>query len=177
MADFDQERHDRFAELFVRHQARVHRFIVMMVPNCADADELFQQTNLTLWKLWDRYDPLRDFTAWACGVARNHVRNFLRSRRRAPLTLGEELLDELAETRLADDAWLEERQKALSHCLDALPAAQKNLVQRCYADREAMKTVAAEDGRTPDALYKAMQRIRAGLFDCINRRTAAGTEP
>ena len=42
-------------------------------------------------------------------------------------------------------------------------------------NRESMKQVAASRGQTPDAIYKAVQRIRDLLFDCVNQSLAAGT--
>ena len=61
---------DLFAELFVTHQSRVYGFIATMLPNRSEAEEVFQQTSLILWKKWHEYDPQRNFLNWACGVAR-----------------------------------------------------------------------------------------------------------
>ena len=40
-----------------------------------------------------------------------------------------------------------------------------------------MKAVAESRGQTPDALYKAMQRIRQLLYDCVNRSLSLSAEP
>jgi len=170
----DRARHDQFAELFVRNQSRLYGYILTMVPNLADADELFQQTSLTLWQIWDRYEPGRPFLPWAYGIARNHVRNFLRGRQHRPAMLSEAVLDELAERRLADDALLEQQQNALKLCLEKLLPRQRKLVEQCYAQRGSLRAVAETQGRSVDGLYKAIQRIRAILYDCISRTLAAG---
>jgi RNA polymerase sigma-70 factor (ECF subfamily) len=40
------EQHDQFVERFIRCQARIYAFVVTLLPNRADADEVFQQTSL-----------------------------------------------------------------------------------------------------------------------------------
>ena len=83
------------------NQADIYRYILSVVGHRADTDELFQQTTLTLWKIWDRYDASRDFLPWAFAIAHNEIRNFLRRQRR-PRLLSDELIAELTERRLED---------------------------------------------------------------------------
>lgn len=166
---------DVFVEFFLRYQSRIYRYIVSLVPNRADADELFQQTSLTLWKIWDRYDPERDFVSWACGIAHNHVRNFLRKRKVQPLVLSDDLVETLGQLRLVQSADLEERQQALTDCLERLPSHQQQLLAQCYGSEQTIKDVAADTQRTPGSLYKALERIRLALYDCIAKSLSAGS--
>lgn len=167
---FDRKRHDEFAQLFVLHQARVYRYIVSLVPNRADADELFQETNLTLWKKWDQYDRGQEFFPWACGIAVNHVRNFWRKRRDVPMVFDEDLLHKLTRMRLQDDDVLQQRQLALTTCLEELRPRQRETVQRYYSEPGTVKAIAESDGRSPAAVYKMLERIRSVLHECIDRK-------
>jgi len=172
----DRRKHDQFVELYVRNQNRVYRYVVTLVPNRADAEELFQQTNLTLWKLWDRYDPGRDFVRWACGIAHNHIRNFFRKRENKQVLLSEEIIGQLAQQRLEMEDLLEQRRVALTGCLEKLPERQRSLVERCYGGGQTIKAVAESDGRTPNVVYKLLRRIRALLYDCITEALTSGAE-
>ena len=80
-----------FAELLTHHQGQLLGYIYSLVRNLDDADDLFQQTSLVLWDKFDQYDPSRTFAAWACGVARYEVLNFLRARSRDRLYFSDEL--------------------------------------------------------------------------------------
>ena len=53
----DSVRHDRFARAFLQCQERVYGYIVTMLPNRHDAEDVFQQTSLILWQKWDQFDP------------------------------------------------------------------------------------------------------------------------
>ena len=144
----NQDLHALFAERFVRNENRVYRFIFSLVPRRSEAEELYQETSLTLWKTWERYQPDVDFVAWACGIAHNLVRNHLRKRKNQPrLLVDEQVLDQLAERRLQEDSALEER---------------------------SMKQIAEGASQSPNAVYKHLRRIRALLYECAERKPAPG---
>src|SRR5947209_2150051 len=166
--------HERFAEQFVRSQDRIYAYVVLMLPNRTDAEEVFQQTSLVLWKKWQQFDPARDFVAWACGIAHHEVRNFLRKHRdRGRVYLSEDVLAEVAEARLGLHDVLEARRRALRSCLDQLGQGHRELLERCYAGKEAIKTIAEGLGQPPNVLYMTLKRLRRALFDCVNRTLAA----
>ena len=48
----DKTRHEDFAKVFIRYQDQVHGYIVTMLPNWHDAEDVFQQTSLGLWQTW-----------------------------------------------------------------------------------------------------------------------------
>lgn len=168
--------HSAFAECFIRDQHRVYRYILTLVPVRSDAEELFQQTSLTLWKQWDQYDASRPFVPWACGIAHNHIRNFLRTHKEdRRVYLSEDLMQQVAAARLACEDTLDQRRAALDDCLDKLDASQRRLLQRCYESDQPLGDIAAQRGQTPNALYKTLRRLRRALHDCINRALALET--
>ena len=77
--DAEQDRKLEFAEHLRQHHAPLFGYIHSLLRNLSDADDLFQQTALILWKKFDEYDRARSFLSWACGVARFEIANFLRA--------------------------------------------------------------------------------------------------
>jgi RNA polymerase sigma-70 factor (ECF subfamily) len=62
------------------------------------------------------------------------------------------------------------RRDALRRCLTKLSTADRSLVQECYQDHKVnFKATAQRLGRPENTVYKAMNRIRRVLFECINR--------
>jgi RNA polymerase sigma-70 factor (ECF subfamily) len=164
------QHHDQFVERFVRSQDRIYAYVAMLLPNRADAEEVFQQTSLILWKKWLQFDPNRDFVRWACGMAHNEVRNFLRKHHNpGRVYLSEQVLAEVAQVRLDFQDVLEARRYALRGCLDRLEQDKRELLERCYAGKDSIKTVAEELGQRPNMLYMTLKRLRRALFECINR--------
>jgi RNA polymerase sigma-70 factor (ECF subfamily) len=158
-----------FARHFVQGQDQVYGFIVVLLANRDAADEVFQQTCLILWEKWDQYDTTRPFLPWACGIARNVARNYVRKERRQAIALSEELIEKLAEDQLAASSQTERRLDALSGCLDQLDLEQRRLLEECYQSSTKIKDVAARLGQSTAAVYKRLDRLRAGLLKCIQQ--------
>jgi RNA polymerase sigma-70 factor, ECF subfamily len=165
----DPVRHQQFAEQFVLHQDRVYGYIVTMLPNRHDAEDVFQQTSLILWQKWDQFDPGRDFVAWACGVAHNEVRNFLRRHGRQRVLFSDKLMSNLADLRLQSQPILQPRRDALVECMKKLDYLCREMLERCYAAGASMGAIAKQFRMTPNALYLRLRRIRRDLMECIHR--------
>ncbi|MEN6449240.1 MAG: sigma-70 family RNA polymerase sigma factor [Thermoguttaceae bacterium] len=160
-------RHEQFAKAFIEHQSRIYGYIVTMLPNRHDADDVFQQTSLILWQKWDQFTPDGEFIRWACGIAHNEVRNFLRRHRGDRVTLSETLLGNLAEVRLETQPLLEARRTMLAECMKKLPFIARELLDRCYAGRQSIKAIAQQFRTTPNALYLRLRRVRRDLMECM----------
>jgi len=126
-----------------------------------------QQTSLILWQKWEQYDPRQDFLAWACGVARNEVRNFLRRHGRDRMVFSDKLMDQLADMRIEVQPMLEVRRGLLVQCMKKLDFMARELVERCYQGGESMKSLARQFRTTPNALSLRLRRIRRDLLECI----------
>ncbi|WP_013630079.1 sigma-70 family RNA polymerase sigma factor [Rubinisphaera brasiliensis] len=168
----DQQKHKQFAELLVRNQHRVFGYLVSLVIDRAEAEELFQQTCLTLWENWDRYDPALDFFPWACGIAHNHVRNFRRKKQRFPTRLDPDVIELLAEPSQRLHGRAEDRLVALRECLKQLPSRSRQTVESYYRGKTVVQ-ISAESNTTPNAIYKLLDRVRMLLHECVSGKLKA----
>ena len=161
---------EQFLTLFVTNQNRIYRFVLSLIPRREDAEDLFQQTCLTLWRNRAKYNPaVGNFTSWACAIAHNHVRNFRRQEAARPNLLSDDVVESLAATRATHQSLLNDWHRALDDCLEKLTPHQRSLVERCYGGSESIKDAAEADGRTPNAVYKVLRHIRGVLHDCVQR--------
>ena len=166
---------DRFITLLLANQSRVYRFLFTLVPRREDVEDLFQQTCLTLWQERAKFDPEKgEFASWACAIAQNHVRNFRRREAARQALLSEEVAELLVTTREAGGRFSEECHLALQHCLNRLPPRHMALLEKSYREG-ALKNTAAAAGRSADALYKSLRRIRAILHDCMLKVLTEGS--
>jgi RNA polymerase sigma-70 factor, ECF subfamily len=173
--DGDQSRDADFAGRLRSHQVQIFSFIYSLVRNFEDADDLFQQTSLAMWNKYDQYDPSRSFAAWACGVARFEVSNFIRARGRQRLYFSDDLSLLLADAQesLEQDR-VEERREALAECMKKLRKSDQQLVESCYGEESRVPEVAREWGRSSQSIHNSLRRIRRSLFECVRRSLAPG---
>jgi RNA polymerase sigma-70 factor (ECF subfamily) len=162
------ERRTDFAERLRRHQAQLFGYIYSLVRDLDDADDLFQQTSLVLWDKFDRFDPSRSFLAWACGVARFEVSNFLRSRGRRRLCFCDDLQLLLIEAHEdLEREPLEGHRDALAGCMKKLRQVDQDLLEACYGRSARIPEVARHWGRSAQSIHNSLRRIRRALFACV----------
>src|SRR5436190_16271092 len=119
----------RFLSLFLRSEREIFRYVAVLVPNVADAEDIVQQTALALWEKFDAYDPNQPFTPWACRFALNKARQWIERRQRWQSLLEGGLAEELAQRREELRPELEVRLKHLESSLNKLPEEQRSLVE------------------------------------------------
>jgi RNA polymerase sigma-70 factor (ECF subfamily) len=165
-----------FVRLLTLNERRVYAFILSLVPNWADADEILQETNVRLWNEFDRYVPGSDFGAWACAVAKFQVLTHRKRKSRERVRFTDAFLDVVAREFEADDE-AAARHHALAHCVAQLTPEHRDLLRAYYAPGALGAEVAARLNRSVEALYKALSRIRRLLHDCVGRRLKAQVSP
>ena len=163
------DRYEQFTRLLLEHEPEILRAVLVFVPERADARDIVQDTAVALWQQFDQYDDSRPFANWAIGFARIQVRRFLRSgARRSVLAERAAMLIEQAQDERA--GMKERRDAALRKCLEALPEQSRGILTGYYFDERTVESLAQRHGRSVDAIYKTLQRLRAALLDCINSK-------
>jgi RNA polymerase sigma-70 factor (ECF subfamily) len=164
----------RFLSLFLRSEREIFRYVAVLVPNVTDAEDIVQQTAIALWEKFEMYDPAQPFTPWACRFALNKARQWIERRHRWQVLLESGLAEELVHRREALRPEIEVRLRHLESCLGKLPKDQRELVEGYYYHRTGIEVLSGNSGRTVQATYKALQRIRRALLICVDR--ACSTE-
>ncbi len=173
--DEAESRQAEFLTLYTGAYRSIYGLLLALVAEPSVADDLMQQTSLLLWTKFpffqaDGDDPPVAFGKWARTIARNVVRNHRRFAQSRQVVFDDDLLAKIAWTRAAADEYLELRRSALKNCLKQLSAADACLLQACYGGGSDPAHLAAESGRSRDAVYKALQRIRVRLYRCVSQR-------
>lgn len=164
------DRNARFVRLLTRNERRVYAYILSLVPNWNDADEIQQETSLRLWEQFDRYEPGTDFGAWACTIARYQVLTHRKKQSRAKLVFSDEFLAAVESEQLKQGDLMDARRVALERCLELISERNRQLLRLCYEPNTTIAAVAQQIGRTAAATYKTLQRVRAALHTCIDQR-------
>ena len=159
---------DHLLRLWVRNQADVYRYIFALLPHAADAQDVLQATCVALWHKANELDLDRPFLPLAFRFALLEVRKHREKNRRWAHFLDDAALEALARGREEAHELLELRRQALDGCLRKLGPAEGELIERHYWRRMTVPEIAEATGQNIHTLYKALQRIRRQLLDCIN---------
>lgn len=165
---------DEFVRLLIANQPRIYGYIVSLLPNWADADEVFQETGIVLWSKRDDFQSGTNFLAWACQIALHKVFNLRKRQARSRLVFDDDFLNAVSDQRIAEGDRSETRSVALKSCIEKLKPRDRELLERWYQKRGTTKTMAEQLGRPIDTIYKAMKRIRRALFHCVSENLGEG---
>ena len=77
-------------------QKSLYGFILSMVPNRSEAEDILQETNLILCQKANEYDPGGHFQGWAFKIARFQVLKHMTNVKRSKLQFSTEFIEEVA---------------------------------------------------------------------------------
>ena len=175
----DDDRHAHFIRLLNAAHRRLLAYLVSLLGNRHNAEDVLQKTSITMWKRFESFDASSvkvddDFLSWACTVAFYEAKNFQRTAARSRLYFSDELLASIADERVGDLANVSARAEALEHCLRKLDEPSQRLVEAAYFEEGSILTLAAHLGRAPQTLYNRINIIRRKLAECVTARLAEG---
>jgi RNA polymerase sigma-70 factor (ECF subfamily) len=93
VGDQELSRGKEFLGRFLKAERRIFAYVYTLVPNRADAEDVFQEVSKVLWEKYDEWNPPDDFAAWACRVAYFKVNDYRRSRRRQRVIFSDDVLE------------------------------------------------------------------------------------
>src|SRR5579883_1429068 len=96
-----------FLRLFLQNERRLYAYILTLLANRADADDIFQEASLVMWDKFDERHPPDDFTAWGCRIAYFKVLDFCKRSQRRRVQFSQEMLERVAETAVAQRGTLQ----------------------------------------------------------------------
>jgi len=155
--------------LFVQHQQVVLYYVLTIVPDLADAQDIVQETFLTITRKAETYTLGTNFPAWACTTARYQALQFQRTRARAAARLDDDVLEMLYSEDASPPDNLEPRTEALKNCLDRLTPKALELIRLRYHLGQLPEDIATTVGWTPNSVRVALTRARQILRVCVER--------
>lgn len=155
--------------LFLQHQRDVFAYILTLVPDRNDAEDVFQQTCLALLEKQSEFDLSKEFFPWACGFALNEVRRFRRGHWRERMQLSDAAIESLAGVQFKSAQKIGAQLDLLMECLAELPAEKHELLMQSYSYHGRLAELAKWLRIEIDTLYKRLERIRTTLLKCIEK--------
>ena len=160
-------RRDResFRALFLYFAPRVKAYLMRRGMPASQADELAQETLLTVWRKAERFDPARaGASTWIFTIARNLRIDQLRRGTSLPDDYypGEEPV-----ASPGDEYFAHQRDRKVSDALKSLPQDQAEVVRLSFFEEIPHPAIAAQLGiplgTVKSRLRLAMSRLRKGL--------------
>jgi RNA polymerase sigma-70 factor (ECF subfamily) len=164
-------------ELFTRHQVRVYRFVIPIVKDRCQAEDVVNAVFLDVWRQAGRFAARSTVSTWILAIARHKAISAIR--RRADTMIDYEAAEYVADP--ADDPEVVLHKKVagalLRRCLEALSADHRTIIDLVYYHNKSVSEVAEIVGIPANTvktrMFYARRRLAALLAAIGVDRVAA----
>ncbi len=164
------DRQAETAALVKAHQAGVWRYLRYLGADPSEADDLTQETFLTLFREDFEHRSQAQTSAYLRTVARNRLLMARRKERNAPTAVDLEAA-EAVWARLAGNDGLSDTLAALNDCLQvAVTPRVRQALELQYRDRATRTEIATALEVGVEGVKTLLRRARSALRDCVERK-------
>lgn len=164
----DEKARQGIAAKLMQHRRALHSYIFICVRDSHQAEDLLQEVaQIALESIGELRDPDR-FSNWLFGIARRRVLQHVRRTARERV-LPADIIETMAtEAQDLNSRHFVDREAALRECLEKLPDHSRNIIMQRYdGSVERVDDLAKRLGRTIQATYGVLKRIRRKLAGCV----------
>ena len=158
-----------YSQKLTQIQKSLYGFILSLVPNRSEAEDILQETNLILCEKANEYDPEGHFQGWAFKIARFQVMRHITKSKRSKLQFCTELLEDVASEEF-DSRKIQAAQRALSICYSLLPKSMQIIAKLRFKDDMSLKIISKSVKRPMGAISSTLYRIRQKLVNCVREK-------
>lgn len=151
-------------------QRDLYAFILTLLPNSSDADDVLQEANRVLWEKRGEFMPGTNFRAWAYTIARFQVLDHRKPRRRDALIFSNALIEQMASEATAEADETSAQRVALKECLKKVSRDDQHLIDLRYASGLLAPQIARQLNRPAASIRQSLFRIRQSLMRCVQAR-------
>ncbi len=166
---------EQFLTLLMEHQKGIYAYILSMVRNLSDADDIMQDCTAVMWRKFGEFKPNTSFIAWGIQIAHYEILRFRNKKKRELFLFCPELENLLDERARQVSQTVDIRLDILKICLTKLSEKQRDLLQMRYEKKLTQILIAERLGVSVQTICKYMARSHDFLWRCI-RRTLASEE-
>lgn len=165
-------------QLYEHYFGFVYAFVRHQLPVDQAAEDVTQDVFVSVFLKPQSFSGNSKFSTWLCGIAKNKCVDWWRKNRDSVSNENddEQQLDDQLDPNwdFVADLQIKQDHEALRHCVDKLPAEQREAVFWTYFQDEGVDVVAKQlecpAGTVKSRLFNARKR----LHDCMSRWLAGG---
>lgn len=160
-----------FVQLLTSHQSRLYAYVLSLLGDRTQAEDVMQETNAVLWRKAHDFELGSNFGAWMLKVAYFQVMAHRRRLTRDRLVFDDDFLQDIAEEAEQHFEQQHEKQRLLTDCIGKLNERHQELIRRRYTEGATLKFIASQSGQSENTIKQALFRARAALIACVKRQS------
>lgn len=151
-----------YRRLLEKHLPSLSNYVMRMMANTADADDIIQETFIRLWTRGNKFNPeTARLTTWLHNIAHNLCIDYFRKYNRL---VGDSVKQPIAEASGPEEDLIQHGLvESIAHAMMSLPERQRSAIIMCHYQGLSNKDAALILDVSVDALESLMARGRKKL--------------
>ena len=170
MENFESDKETTtFVELLLPNQRRIQAFILTLVPNINDAEDIYQETVSEMWSKFESFTVGTDFIAWAVTIAKYKVLTFISKQKRSKVHFNSQIIGILESQAMSKMNSVQKHFDMLEKCLKKLGTKEQLLLKLRYESDLTFQKISDRTGKSASAIHQLIANIHSKLALCIRR--------
>lgn len=164
-----------FAAIIERHQRVIFGYLRARLSQTSDAEDMTQEVFLRFHLAQARFDSQSMVRPWLLGIARNLLREHVRSVRRRKEVGWTELCLELESLVPFESQATEDALNHLPVCLENLGPSARQAIELKYRSDQRLSEIGRQMHRSEGAVKLLVHRARQALRDCLDHKSKSAS--
>jgi len=167
---------DSYQELFDRYNRKLFVYILHLVGNREETEDILQNVFTKTYKNISRFDQTRKFSSWIYLIAQNEAVNYLKRRNKRRIvswedvTTSKDKLDIASSDVPPEEKWMhEEATKEIHDALEKLPPKYKEILTMRYYSEYSYEKIGALLGKPVNTVGTLINRAKKKLFEVVSK--------
>ena len=156
-----------FLQQIMEGRKVIYTYILSMVRNKDDAEDIIQDVVLTMWDKYDSFKPGTNFTAWGIQIAKFKIMNFFKAKKNDKC-FDEDVLENISDQYSRKASEIDHRLDALEVCIEKLSDKEKELVKTHYMKGIKFTELVEVYNKPAYYFYRMMAKVHDQLMRCVN---------
>jgi len=159
-----------FVSLITANQRRIYAYILTLVPNRSDADDIMQDTTALMWERKDDFSSGTDFAAWGARIAYFKVLDYRkRINKNRRIIASEQQLCQIEKQAFQQGKHRYSMVDKLERCVGRLTDQDRQVLRMRYSLELSVKEMSRRFNKSIRSIYLRLSSIQSLLLSCLER--------
>ena len=167
-----EEKQDLFHRLLFRNQNRIYAYVLTLIGNYTDADDVMQETISVMWQRFEDFQTGTNFVSWGIAIAHYKILEYRRNKHKSGriCQYDNNLLEKLGYEVASNESLFDEKFAILRKCVEKLKGQYITVVKLRF--QEDLNTTAISDrcGISVANVYQILSRAYSMLISCMHKQ-------
>lgn len=173
-----EEKQDLFHRLLFRNQNRIYAYVLTLIGNYTDADDVMQETISSMWQKFGDFQTGTNFVSWGIAIAHYKILEYRRNKQKSGriCQYNNDLLEQFGHEVASNNSLFDDKFALLRECVEKLKGQYITVVKLRFQEDLNTTAISNRCGISVANVYQILSRAYSMLISCMNRQKLQETQ-